>query len=199
MFYFVLSIWYESHFYSITFIIKLKIFFFKGEIISENSITDNHIFIVKSGSCKVIKKLIVNKELSDDNNKKKEINVFKTIEEIFDSINNKSVAQSLKQIQMENVYIEIEVLKRGDVFGIRDVVFMDVAEPNSTMLLSCGVECLILNRKLFLKSLTKYNEMKLKVSLMPIPTEEELTRSYYEYVKWRNFKKRNMNKSAGLK
>ncbi len=146
-------------------------------------------YIIKSGKCKALKKIVLKKSAKDVHTR---VHKFKPVDEFFD---NMKVIEKVDSSGEQTIYLELEELRKGDVFGIRDLIFNDILEPNSTMMLSCGVECVLLNRKLFLKSLLKSLEMKLKVSLMPYPSENELIPSYYEYIHWIKYKKQNLEES----
>jgi hypothetical protein len=149
--------------------------------------------VIKSGDCQVIKKVIVKKNLIIKRNK---ASLYKTIEEIFDSITIDdtvlSKSSNISRDEEQTLYLKIEELNKGDVYGIRDVVFKDSKNP--TMLISFGVECILLNRKFFKKALSKSNEIKLQIFLMPYPNEKDLVESYYEFENWKRFKKENFVK-----
>ena len=114
-------------------------------------------YIIKSGKCKALKKIVLKKSSKDVHTR---VHKFKPVDELF---HNMKVIEKVDSDGEQTIYLALEELRKGDVFGIRDLIFSDILAPNSTMMLSCGVECVLLNRKLFLKSLVKSIEMKLKV------------------------------------
>lgn len=104
---------------------------------------------------------------------------------------NKRIGKKNKE---QALYLKIEELKKGDVYGLKEMILRDSNGHNSTMLISDGAECILLKRKDFMKGLSKKNQVKLQIALVPYPTDETLATSYYYHESWKLFKKQNFEK-----
>lgn len=101
--------------------------------------------------------------------------------------NRKAIKEETK------IHLEIKTLKAGDVFGLCDIIFNEsTTERNPVMLISNGVECILVNRKKFKRSLNEMSIGILKTSLTPYPDTDYLVKKYFDKEDWTNYKKVNL-------
>jgi hypothetical protein len=89
------------------------------------------------------------------------------------------------------IKLEIELLKEGDVFGIRDLIFTDYYDLNPVSLVSDGVECILVEKKQFARYLNEIKLNVLKITIMPYPNEEYFLKKYFEKEDWSSYRKNN--------
>jgi hypothetical protein len=132
-----------------------------GSIICQNSSTDRWLYVMKTGSCKVLKKLYLNRNayehyknaLRHRSNMKDE----KAQHDISDSFLVDSLPpmkSSIDEMASNSIkllddyfggdrgegfsYLEMNKLCEGDVFGIKELVFTEEHEKNTLLLVSEG-------------------------------------------------------------
>ncbi|XP_046353183.2 uncharacterized protein LOC124133039 isoform X3 [Haliotis rufescens] len=89
-----------------------------------------------------------------------------------------------------HVFINVQTLTKGSVFGISDLFYKD--QPNFA-LTSNGVECLLINKKFFLDNASNDFMVKLRDETLPYPSEEDLQRHLEERVIWDHHKKQTVS------
>lgn len=185
-----------------------SIYYKKGTIICENSQTSDWLYIVKAGSCRVLKRIKFNQKALDDylNSKKnKQENGSFTKELLYLSDYKlqlvpatKDSLKSLKAHKLKDdyVYLEMNRLREGDVFGLHDIILTQEEDENSPLILcSDGLECILLNKIFFLKYLPSQSSVMLRFSLHPYPKDEYFINKYFHSFKWRDFRL-NCNSAA---
>ncbi|CAF0883056.1 unnamed protein product [Brachionus calyciflorus] len=176
-----------------------SIYFKNGQIICEDSQKDDWIYIVKSGGCKVLKKVKFDKEALksylDFNERNKEMKQFLNLHETGSKVKTglkrkdlPSKSLKLTELKSDDVYLEMIELKEGDIFGLHDVVLSEEDDKKIPLFLtSLGCECIMINRKYFLKHLQSQSLYTLRFNLHPYPTDDYLIKKYFNSYKWKDF------------
>ena len=172
--------------------------------------------MIKSGNCRVIKNIIVDKQERDkyESTKYRRQLSYTKIE----SLNNYTGMQTFKTHQMsynkrvdnyrrtencltnENdrttVYLEIEKLKPGDIFGIHDLVLhADKCDLHPLTLVSDGVGCVLINKKCFLRYLSEEHREHLRNLLTAYPSKNSLVAKYFDSINWSSYRKCNLSQT----
>ncbi|CAF0950705.1 unnamed protein product [Brachionus calyciflorus] len=206
--------------------ICLLTFFRKGIVMCKNNLKNDWVFVVKQGSCKIVKNVTIPKlnlvltkrplntpinyfDFHSKNERytsilRHEINNEFNLQYNFDKI---SEVQSddeddpIKSFVKENeksVYVEIKRLKPKEVFGLLEMTYNFEEEQNRAILISDGVECIMINKKFFLKYMTPSNKNLLRNLVHPYPTELELQKKLQIQSGWNNYKKDIVTKKTSI-
>ncbi len=192
-------------------------------VISRDSKNDDWLYIVKSGECRVFKKLRFDQESYETYRKsvREKFNKKITLDRVLSMSNTsiKSNYEGFNKVEKLNVsdlssklekkfslfsknqslctYLEMKRLEEGDVFGIHDIIMDDVTE--SFILASDGVECILINRVYFLKFLYPEIKLQLKFLLSPYPDDMYFFDKYFHSFEWSNFTQNEKAKAALFK
>ena len=178
------------------------VYYRKGMTISDNSVLDEWLYIIKSGCCRVMKSVLVNNNARKQyffSKHRREHDLFKVIQ-LNENSNEDKMSRRYYSCMKKNgisfddvrIKLEVEILKEGDIFGIRDLIFNDNFEMvNPMTLVSDGAECILIERKQFLKYLNEIGMSLLKISIMPYPSDEYFLRNYFDKEDWQNYRKNN--------
>ena len=114
----------------------------------------------------------------------RQIEPFKTEENILINENNENI-----------VFIEIEKLKQGDIFGMQDIIFTVDKNLDQLTLVSDGSGCILINKKSFMRFLSDESREMLKNHLTSYPSNDHLTTLYFDSINWKCFKKSNFSRT----
>ena len=89
-------------------------------------------------------------------------------------------------------YLLVQRLQEGDMYGIHNLAFIDEHQRMSGLVLvSDGIEMVLINRKYFVDSMPSNSMLKLKqASLRPYPDDKYFVKKYYTQLDWSRNKKK---------
>lgn len=167
--------------------------------------TNEWLYVVKTGSCKIIKSIIVNtkERVKYKQDKYKRQLKYLKVEELN---NHYSKGLSIFHIKKFNfnkeidkndtnddcVHLEIECLNEGDIFGIRDLIF---PEYNQISIVSDGVACIRINKNSFKRYLNENIRQQFRDFLIPYPTNDELIKKYLDTFNWILYRKSSFSET----
>ncbi|XP_048775168.2 cyclic nucleotide-binding domain-containing protein 2-like isoform X2 [Ostrea edulis] len=93
-----------------------------------------------------------------------------------------------KRHRPDTVYVQIQKLGPKETFGVEQVAFGQIGKTTSTILVSEGAECILINRKFFQQFLTDEEAKRIRRTLQPIPSEESLQRKLQDSTNWEAYK-----------
>ncbi|XP_062585589.1 cyclic nucleotide-binding domain-containing protein 2-like isoform X1 [Saccostrea cucullata] len=93
-----------------------------------------------------------------------------------------------KRHKPDTVYVQIQKLGPRETFGVEQVAFGRIGKTTSTILVSDGAECILINRKFFQQYLTDEEAKRIRRTLQPIPSEESLQRKLQDSTNWEAYK-----------
>ncbi|XP_030843362.1 uncharacterized protein LOC115924725 [Strongylocentrotus purpuratus] len=83
------------------------------------------------------------------------------------------------------VFVCIQTLQKGGVFGLVDVLF---SEQPSLSLISNGAECMVMSKHFFLQHANDDMLHRVKISMMPFAKEDEIQRSLENQLRWEAYR-----------
>nr|XP_033804475.1 cyclic nucleotide-binding domain-containing protein 2-like [Geotrypetes seraphini] len=83
------------------------------------------------------------------------------------------------------LYIHIQTLRVGDVFGLAYAVYEDTF---SMALVSDGAECILISKEFFRKHMDENYLYKLSTTLQPYPSKEVLKAKMQDYINWKAYR-----------
>lgn len=181
-----------------------SIYFKNGQTICENSQIDDWIYVVKSGTCKVVRRIKFDQEAFEkylNLNRHKENFQFIHLHDFKPKIvtGEKKKVNTDKILSNDEVLLKMKQLKEGDIFGLHDVILSESDDQKIPLILhSDGVECIMINRKYFLKYLQSQALLTLRFNLHPYPSDEYLIGKYFDSVRWKEFLKQTKNETIRL-
>lgn len=95
---------------------------------------------------------------------------------------------ALKRHRPDTVYVQIQKLGPKETFGVEQVAFGRIGKTTSTILVSEGAECILINRKFFQQYLTDEVAKRIRRTLQPIPSEESLQQKLQDNTNWEAYK-----------
>lgn len=96
----------------------------------------------------------------------------------------------LEQSDHKPVFVEVATLTKGDTFGVN---FMFFENQPSLSLVSNGVECIVISKKLFLSHCTEAMKRRLLLEEQPFPDDETLQRNLQDKINWETFKTKTLH------
>ncbi|XP_055881246.1 uncharacterized protein LOC106077032 isoform X1 [Biomphalaria glabrata] len=93
---------------------------------------------------------------------------------------------SATTVDREPVFVVVQVLTKGSVFGLAQCLFTN--QP-SLSVVSNGADCILLNKKLYLKNCSSEVMRKLRIEVSPFPSDEKLQNDLLTMVNWEAYKK----------
>ena len=179
-----------------------SIYYKNGQTICENSQIDDWIYVVKTGTCKVLRKI----KFDHDAFEKYNHNYKKNDQFVYlNSFKSKIVADEKKNcltkrsLSCNEVLLKMKNLNEGDIFGLHDVILSEQDDQKIPLILqSDGAECILINRKYFLKYLQSQALLTLRFNLHPYPSDEYLVGKYFDSVKWKEFLRKSQNETIQL-
>ncbi|CAF1152595.1 unnamed protein product [Adineta steineri] len=161
-----------------------------GTLMCKDSNEDEWIYIIRTGSCRVIKSLTqVTPKLKT--RKKPEV--------IYDSFGTKRISQYSMEalgtfnkirpvIKPGKCYTEIEQIRVKSVFGLVSVVFGRLKNALSVTLVSDGAECIRIRKSFFIKMTPEPLFDRLRREVRPYVTDEDLQKKLQREVDWTAYK-----------
>lgn len=184
-----------------------------GAVISANSQDDDWIYIIKSGSCKLIKRIRVDAEVVNAyweqmamSNRERQL---RRIEYLLDMdthssyvredelmLGNRTVRLGEERDGLREVFLELPKLSVGQIFGLNDVIFDRELDQytSSFMLVSEGAECVLISRRYFQKHLHPHTWFKLRISSPIYPNDDYFVDKYFNSFIWKDFKQKTVQK-----
>lgn len=188
-----------------------SIYYRHGFVISENSQRDEWLYIIKSGSCKLVKRLHVDTATweaycrahshSQRDQKLNELVYMLNMDKhaSFRAGGREIISTSRLRMDktatgMKEVFLELPKLKEGDVFGLNDTLFDQELDGYKCqlMLISEGVEVVQVSRRAFLKHLTPQAWFKLRVNSSRYPNDEYFVEKYFSSFIWKDFTRKSL-------
>ncbi|KAK6485973.1 cyclic nucleotide-binding domain-containing protein 2-like [Huso huso] len=93
------------------------------------------------------------------------------------------------------IYIHVQMLKPGDVFGLVYLLFEDTF---GMTLISEGAECILISKDFFKKYTDDAYLCKLSKVVQPYPSEQALQKQLQEYINWSAYKSLLFNRQQKL-
>ncbi|XP_073207324.1 uncharacterized protein [Lepidochelys kempii] len=147
----------------------------RGTVILRNSNVTEWIYIVKEGSCSVLK---IFQDDSCLSNRAPANRIMQA---------EAGIHQSLLTSRTDTpVIIALDTLPRGSVFGLLDFLFED--QPNLCVV-SNGAECLKISKKFYLHHASKDLLQRLRKKEHSYPSEAELKEQLQQEIQWQIFRK----------
>ncbi|XP_052279877.1 cyclic nucleotide-binding domain-containing protein 2-like isoform X2 [Dreissena polymorpha] len=94
---------------------------------------------------------------------------------------------------VSKVFVQIQKLGPRDIFGLEQTVFGLIGQTTSCSLVSDGAECILINKKFFMKHLSDTLAKHLRRTIQPIPSEESLQQKLQDQANWNAFKTMTVN------
>ncbi|KAI3378756.1 hypothetical protein SNEBB_010395 [Seison nebaliae] len=188
--------------------ICLFTYFKKGTVMCKNSTNSEWLYIVKSGHCRILKLLdapkinktkasvkLLKKQATTKSRKFGRQSKLPTkLPPIKKEIQKPQERHVKDEKKPERIYVHIQTLSEGNVFGLHDIVFGSTQGSMPTTLISDGTECILINRKFFTEHLSEKLIRRMRIEMTPLPTELELKRKFQEFIDWTIYKQK-MKKS----
>ncbi|XP_043407604.1 uncharacterized protein LOC102929832 isoform X4 [Chelonia mydas] len=147
----------------------------RGTVVLRNSNVTEWIYIVKEGSCSVLK------IFQDDSCLSKRAPANRIMQA------EAGIHQSLLTSRTDTpVIIALDTLPQGSVFGLLDFLFED--QPNLCVV-SNGAECLKISKKFYLHHASKDLLQRLRKKEHSYPSEAELKEQLQQEIQWQIFRK----------
>ncbi|CAF1444068.1 unnamed protein product [Adineta ricciae] len=166
------------------------VYYRAGTLMCKDSNEDEWIYIVRTGSCRVIKALTqVTPKLK----------TLKKPRIIYDNFGSQRVSEySMKAlgtfskpktpVAAARCYTEIEQIREKSVFGLVSVVFGQLKNALSVTLVSDGAECIRILKSFFIKMTPESLFDRLRREVRPYVTDEELQKKLQREVDWMAYK-----------
>ncbi|CAF1265586.1 unnamed protein product [Rotaria sordida] len=166
------------------------VYYRMGTLMSKDSNEDEWIYVIRTGSCRVIKALTqVTPKLIT--RKKPKV--------IYDNFGTKRTSQYSMEalgtfnkpkspIKPAKCYTEIEQIREKSVFGLVSVVFGQLKNALSVTLVSDGAECIRIRKSFFIKMTPEILFDRLRREVRPYVTDDELQKKLQREVDWTAYK-----------
>ncbi|XP_052818491.1 uncharacterized protein LOC128244528 isoform X1 [Mya arenaria] len=103
---------------------------------------------------------------------------------ITDELDNKLVKDfALTEKDIRPAFVQVQILERGQYFGLTKTVFPEQAESFSVV--SNGAECIMISRRFFLEHANEQTMYHLRQVETLLPPEEELQANLQDFVDWK--------------
>lgn len=185
--------------------------YLKGTKICEDSSSDKWLYVIKSGTCRILKKVrfdknalsyfyreaesrrkIITNKLISLEGVEKPAQYIRDGDKFVRLPNNylESIEYSDEEDKKTYTYLEMKKLDEGDIFGLQDLVFTEPNDLNPLVLVSDGAECILINRKAFLDNANANSSLNMKFKLPPFPNDEAFIMKYFSFLQWERFRSR---------
>ncbi|XP_069059561.1 cyclic nucleotide-binding domain-containing protein 2-like [Pleurodeles waltl] len=94
-------------------------------------------------------------------------------------------SRMLEEDGESQIYIHIQTLRSGDVFGLAYAVYDDTP---SMALVSDGAECILISKEFFKKNTDEAYLSRLSTKVQPYPSKEMLENKMQDYINWKAYK-----------
>ncbi|XP_041357807.1 cyclic nucleotide-binding domain-containing protein 2-like [Gigantopelta aegis] len=91
-------------------------------------------------------------------------------------------------VYTEQIFVEVQKMGPKDIYGLEQAVFSLIRCTTSTSLVSDGAECVLINRKFFLRHLSEDTAKSIRKTIQPLPSEEALRHKLENKASWEAFK-----------
>ncbi|XP_074650097.1 uncharacterized protein LOC141905196 isoform X3 [Tubulanus polymorphus] len=190
-------------------------YFRRGVIMCRDSNAAEWIYVIKTGSCRVLKALEparanvpmiatspdlrANKAKNVTKDDHKQI-INKLFEEKHKDENTKPGEKKVnfadaklkpsapKPKPNQKVYIQVQKLGPKDTFGMVPIAFSMMHDTMSMILVSDGAECVLISKKFFMQHLNEGHHKRLRQSIQPYPTQESLQQKLQDQLNWEAYK-----------
>ncbi|XP_029458164.1 uncharacterized protein LOC115091938 isoform X3 [Rhinatrema bivittatum] len=108
------------------------------------------------------------------------------------AINSTATTKIMEEGEALQMYIHIQTLRAGDVFGL---VYTVLEDTLSMALVSDGAECILISKQFFKKYMDEDYRYKLSTTVQPYPSKELLQEKMQDYVNWMAYRSLLVNKS----
>lgn len=187
-----------------------------GVVICADSQHDEWIYIIKSGSCKLLKRIEVGLDTIEtfwneykvgnrrcEHLKRTEclLNMDKRSNSLLPDIIQHWPKLGAEKDGLTEAFLELPELNEGDVFALNDVIFdRDLDDYKCSLtLVSKGVECILISRRIFLKHLTPQAWFKLRASSLLYSNDQYFINKYFNSFIWKDYKKKRIRKVLNSK
>ncbi|XP_063414048.1 cyclic nucleotide-binding domain-containing protein 2-like isoform X2 [Mytilus trossulus] len=109
----------------------------------------------------------------------------KRYSKVFEKLEKKVDKENIVE---EKLFVQIQNLGPKDVFGLEQVAFGMISNTTSTILVSDGAECILINKKYFQQHLNDEGAKRLRRTLQPLPSEESLQQKLQDKTNWEAYK-----------
>ena len=94
-------------------------------------------------------------------------------------------------------FLELFKLKVGNIYGLQETVLNRGTDnkPTSAILVSEGAECLVINKRYFMKFLAPRSLIKLRFLITPYPSDNKMVKKYFNEFEWKDFKTKCFSKT----
>ncbi|XP_033643732.1 uncharacterized protein LOC117303625 [Asterias rubens] len=196
-------------------------FFKRGAVITKDSNNSDWIYIVKSGSCQVIKELSEARPIQRRSSTCLDPNMNEKFApnglNVAPKIDNGRRRSSVNPLDMSNmkvpsfddtksqngdkkvVFVQLDMLLSKDVFGLpflcSEAGITDAKQP-SLSLVSRGAEVVMLSKRFFLEHANQFVIRHLKEIVRPYPMQETLQKHLQAHTDWQHFKQKTMSNAV---
>ncbi|XP_033116121.1 cyclic nucleotide-binding domain-containing protein 2-like isoform X2 [Anneissia japonica] len=159
--------------------ICLFTYFRRGNIITHDSVESKWLYVVKSGTCRIIKRMDYSLclDCSVGNHR------------------NNFIKRTAEQTNCQSCFIQLGKLNAGDIFGLSDLIFKGIFVPLCAALVSDGAECILISKRFFNQHLSEGLRKHLLRTIRPYPSPEALQQQFHLNAEWESFKKVTLMKS----
>ncbi|CAF2120816.1 unnamed protein product [Rotaria magnacalcarata] len=166
------------------------VYYRMGTLMSKDSNEDEWIYIIRTGSCRVIKALTqVTPKLVTRKKTKVIYDHFNTQRPSQYSIEALgTMAKPKSPVKAAKCYTEIEQIREKSVFGLVSIVFGQLKNALSVTLISDGAECIRIRKNFFIKMTPQSLFDRLRREVRPYVTDEDLQKKLQREVDWTAYK-----------
>ncbi|KAL3877149.1 hypothetical protein ACJMK2_034898 [Sinanodonta woodiana] len=127
---------------------------------------------------------LLRKQIEYDKKMRDDANVTVGRKTISNELDNKPIKDlQLTEADLNPMFVLVQVLERGQYFGVSGLVFPD--QPSFSVV-SNGSECIMISKKLFLEKANDAVMMNLREIESPYPGDDELQSGLQDYVDWQS-------------
>ncbi|XP_071950952.1 uncharacterized protein [Antedon mediterranea] len=152
-------------------------YFRRGKIITPDSVASKWLYVIKSGSCRILQRL--DSSLCIDC-----------------SVGNHNKFGTTEDIICQSCYIQLGKLNVGDIFGMAELIFKDILVPLCSALVSDGAECILISKRFFIQHLSDDLREHYLRTIRPYPSPDVLQHQFHLNAEWERFKKSTLMKSV---
>ncbi|KAM8977671.1 uncharacterized protein RCH25_048502 [Pelodytes ibericus] len=169
-------------------------FYRPGTVITKDSKASSKIYVLKTGSVRVLKFMTNSKSLPSLNESKihdkpvnNDITAVQSPPKRDATASNKPLISSPTEDKegASQIFIHIQTLRPGDIFGLVYTVFEDTV---GMALVSDGAECIVISKEFFKKHMGEEYQRELIRHVQPYPSTEMLQQKMEDYIKWKAYK-----------
>ncbi|RNA17194.1 cyclic nucleotide-binding domain-containing 2-like [Brachionus plicatilis] len=203
--------------------ICLLTYFRKGILICKNSLKNDWIIVIKQGSCRIVKEITIPKKniafakkplnpplnyLDFYSNNQRytsilrheihnELNLQYNFDKFIEPNEDDDEDDLVKNMSNDErkVCVEIKNLQSKEIFGLVEIAYSLEEEQNRVMLISDGVECILIHKFFFYKHMSSSLKILLKTLICPYPSDYDLQKKFQIQRDWNNYKRNLVKKN----